>query len=182
MVSSSAVVVRCCAVLHPVERCSRHELGTPCRSLVEAIDPVGRTSSFVHHCDDDDLVGRREEDELVREPLHWNSSNIVKVGNRRARDSATESMVEGEVACVEELFAESDSLIVVPDGRLDCLQSSRRIELDGSAHCGERRRSASERTSLHATVGLPPERTRSARRWISSVQTCSSSSTVIPSG
>ena len=27
--SGSPVVVRCCAVLHPVERCSRHDLGTP---------------------------------------------------------------------------------------------------------------------------------------------------------
>ena len=46
--SSSAVVVRCCAVLHPVERCSRHELGTECSGdggVIEAARPsVGCTA------------------------------------------------------------------------------------------------------------------------------------------
>ena len=38
VVSAGAVLVRCCAVVHPVERSSRHELGTPSAGALRLIE------------------------------------------------------------------------------------------------------------------------------------------------
>ena len=79
VVCESALVVRCCTVLHPVERCSRHELGTGSGRRRLGEHDLQRSSSSTEN----EAIGERRNDGHSKLALTIATENSFSVGRRR---------------------------------------------------------------------------------------------------
>ena len=149
-------------------------------SRLQPAFPVTRLATIVGDSEHSDRGFGLEVDvdDMVREALHRCAPHTQLGGHARHEHTCTweaNDMGQGGVYRVEELGAQSGSLVVVPAGGSAVFLFCLVFKPDGAAH---RRRNSSSARRLTSSQGVPadwPERIRRARRSISAAQAVSTS-------